>query len=232
MYRSNFLSRVITFTVVLVLVLSGFQTALAAVSTNDDFLNATVITTLPYDDYFNNSGATLQSGEIIPSCATKGVNQTIWYAFTASQSETLTAQVDTGLALGSSVDNSLLGAVLAIYTGPSPDHLTEVSCMADLSEPLPSLSVIINFNVVAGTTYYFQVGDDYAPGEGRFHLEFPFKLDFSYLPSDPSVYDLVQFTPDITNPAGVEITGYLWAFGDGATSAIASPGHQFACEHA
>ncbi|MGQ9476932.1 MAG: PKD domain-containing protein [Candidatus Bipolaricaulia bacterium] len=55
----------------------------------------------------------------------------------------------------------------------------------------------------------------------------PPKAAFSFTPERPTVEDPVQFIDESTDPDG-EIVAWAWAFGDGATSALRNPSHQYA----
>ena len=50
---------------------------------------------------------------------------------------------------------------------------------------------------------------------------------FTYQPSQPTDLDLIQFTDTTMDPAG-EIIAWSWNFGDGATSTLQNPTHQYA----
>jgi len=49
---------------------------------------------------------------------------------------------------------------------------------------------------------------------------------FSYLPADPTTQDIVQFTDESTDFDGT-VVSWDWDFGDGATSTLKNPTHQF-----
>jgi hypothetical protein len=77
--------------------------AMAAVPTNDDFANATVVSATPFTDAVNTTDATSQATDST-GC---GGSHSVWYAYTASHNGTLT--FDTS---GSSFDT-----LLSAYTG-------------------------------------------------------------------------------------------------------------------
>jgi PKD repeat protein len=52
--------------------------------------------------------------------------------------------------------------------------------------------------------------------------------DFSYSPSDPSIFDTIQFNNNSSDPAGQYIQSILWKFGDGTTSIEPNPTHRYA----
>ncbi len=81
--------------------------AQASAPANDNFANATLITTIPFSDGpFSTTEATSEPGEPSP-CGSIG--RTVWYSFTPSQSGTIVADTT-----GSDYDT-----VLAVYTGSS-----------------------------------------------------------------------------------------------------------------
>ncbi len=93
--------------------------------------------------HMNTLSATLQASEPVSSCGWD-VGKTVWYRFTPFSSRTVVA----GTA-GSSFDT-----VLTVYEGTSLDDLAEVACNDDRGD----LASRVELQVVAGTTYYFQVG--------------------------------------------------------------------------
>jgi PKD repeat protein len=57
----------------------------------------------------------------------------------------------------------------------------------------------------------------------------PPQASFAYGPSDPSVFDTIQFSDQSSDPdLGLPITSWSWSFGDGATSTEAYPIHKYA----
>jgi len=128
---------------------------------NDDFADAQVIDSVPgmpewYKHEVDTSQATLQPGEPRP-CGSIGA--TVWYEYTPATTDWLAAETwgHWMSCMGSDFDT-----VLAVYTGTSLDDLTLVECNDDLA---------VEFEAVAATTYYFQVGGSSgATGTLRFHL--------------------------------------------------------------
>jgi chitodextrinase len=183
---------------------------------NDDFANATVISALPYVDSspVDLTAATAEPGEPVPSCIFLPSRKTIWYAFTPTQTGSLTASQATGN----------FGAGTAAYTGSSLDTLTEVGCDSD---------ALLTFQVNANTTYYFQLdGSQGTTGSLQFQLTEtpPPVADFVFAPPDPSVFDDVQFTSISEDPGGNPAT-LSWEFGDGATAGDeCCPTHRYAAD--
>jgi hypothetical protein len=181
---------------------------------NDDFADATPIASLPFSDTVDLTGATTQASEPSPSCVGLPLQNTAWYAFTPTTTESVTARIDQ------------FGTGLGVYTGTSLASLTEIGC-----SQYPYFQ-FVTFRAQAGATYYFQVGAWCCDGFGSvtFHLEVAPNpaADFSFSPGDPSVFDTIQFQDSSYDPAGVGIASQAWSFGDGATATGSSPTHQYA----
>jgi PKD repeat protein len=180
---------------------------------NDDFASATPIGALPFNVIVDTSGATFESGEPAPTCFNEPPQGTVWYAFTPTVSESVTTS-----------DDASFGVDEAIYTGTSLGHLTAVQCGNGGQSTI---------HVTAGTTYYFQVGD-FINGSGplTFHLDVspPPTADFVLNPSDPSIFDTIQFIDESSDPANAGISAETWHFGDGATGTGENPTHQYAAD--
>jgi hypothetical protein len=184
---------------------------------NDDFANATPIGSLPFNDTVDHTAATTQPGEPSPSCVE--LPKTVWYAFTPTTTQHVTARTDQ------------YGPGLGVYTGSSLTNLTQIGCSQS-----PYLQPLV-FRAEANTTYYIQLGVWCCEGFGSvsFHLEAapdPVAQFLYYLPGyvfgDPSVYDTVQFQDYSNDPAGAGIASQAWRFGDGATATGCCPTHQYA----
>ena len=108
----------------------------AGAPSNDNFANATVVTSLPFAATVDASSSTSEAGEPFPSCiAFQGA--TTWYSFTPSTNVYLQA---------TSMKNGFLFAAGA-YTGSSLATLQEVGCGIGG----------VAFQAAAGTTYHVQV---------------------------------------------------------------------------
>jgi PKD repeat protein len=88
------------------------------------------------------------------------------------------------------------------------------------------------FHFDAGTTYYFQAsmtGYEWGGWVINFSLNFapPINVDFGYWPSDPNIFDTVQFNNYSNDPGGASFTTTSWNFGDGTTSQDWNPTHRF-----
>ncbi len=90
---------------------------------------------------------------------------------------------------------------------------------------------VLSFQANAGTTYYIQAGAYYdgEGGEMEFQLEVtpPPVADFSFDPSDPSVFNNINFCDNSFDPGDVGIQSMTWDFGDGATSTDNCAAHQY-----
>jgi PKD repeat protein len=176
---------------------------------NDDFADAATIASLPFSSAADLAAATTQAGEPSPSCT--GLQNTVWYSFTATATQSLSASVDQ------------YGAGIGVYTGTSLTNLTQVGCSSYPSQPAL-------LQTQANTTYYFQVGVCCGAGPVTFRLTLaPDPVaSFSFYPGEPSVFDAVQFSDQSYDPAGGGISAEEWSFGDGATATGCCPTHQYA----
>ena len=175
---------------------------------NDDFANAHVISSLPFNDAPAASGATIQPGEITPTCAPGPIARSVWYAWTPSQ--------DTFVNGGGSTWAD------ALYTGGSLSALTEVACGGS--------GRFFFFKALAGHTYWLQSTenpDDLFDNPSQVVLEETANMTptFAWAP-EPSIAVPVQFGETRSDPAG-EIS-QRWTFGDGATGTGPNPSHRYA----
>jgi hypothetical protein len=176
--------------------------ASAAVPTNDDFANASVISVTPFTDAVNTTDATTQATDST-GC---GGSHSVWYAYTASHSGTLS--FDTS---GSDFDT-----LLSAYTG-TEGSLTLVACNDDANSTLQSQ---VSFDVTSGTTYHFMVGgccrpEDGVSGDVVVHADVtgpPFEFDVSFTGgfADPKTHAVtIEGTVVCTDSGVVEIVGGL-----------------------
>jgi len=106
---------------------------------NDDFANATVVTSIPFSVTQDVTNATVAPDD--PFCF--GRTQTVWFAFTPTATIRLEANT-----FGSNYDTTL-----SVYTG-TRGALTQIACNDDSNNTLQSR---VRFDAVAGTTYFFMV---------------------------------------------------------------------------
>jgi len=215
MFKTKFLSRTITIVIVFMLALSGASPAFA-VGTNDNFADATQITSLPYSTNADNYGATFEAGEPTPNCSNGYSPMSVWYSYTPSANTSLTPRV--------SYYN--FPTFVAVYSGSSLNDLTPVGCSQYYNNTA--------FKAYAGTTYYFQVSSIYPWDQGTipFSLEVtpPPQVNINYGPSDPSIFDNVWFGASTYDPGQVYGFTYAWTISDGTASDQGSFYHQFAAD--
>jgi PKD domain len=111
--------------------------ASAAPSSNDDFANATVISSLPFSDTVDVTDATSQAGE--PNCTSPPDSRSAWYDFTPASDQTVRLT-----ATGQS------STTLAVYTGSDVSSLSNVTGCSYFGQP-----VFLNAN--AGMTYHIRM---------------------------------------------------------------------------
>jgi PKD domain len=176
---------------------------------NDDFANATPVTSVPYSDSQSAVAATKESGEPNPSCAPSPPSNSWWYAFTPTNTDSYQVSLGSGT-----------WSTEAVYTGTSLTDLTQIACRSQGGASTA-------FRGIAGTTYYIQVSDVYGGQYGLITLNLavapPPNAGFNYFPSDPSVFDTIQFWGQSNDPAGNGIDSELYDFGDGTTAVGCCP---------
>ncbi len=111
---------------------------------NDDFNNATSISSIPYTNSQDTSGATNAADDPpMTGCGLNAGLATVWYRFTPGTTRMI--QADT---IGSGYDT-----VLSVWTGPR-GNLLSVACNDDGGG---NFSSRLDFQANAGTTYYFEI---------------------------------------------------------------------------
>jgi PKD repeat protein len=181
---------------------------------NDNFADAKLIESLPFDDSTDMTAASTEVDEPMPSCGS--ASKTIWYAYTPTASGSLSQRTETWSY-----------SVVGVYTGNSLGALQEVACRSRYWYD----SSFLTFHVDAGTTYYFQLGT-YENAWVPFHLEVapPPVAEFGYGPYDPSIFDTIGFYGGTYDPAGVGIQSWDWNFGDGTTATGQYVNHRYAAD--
>jgi PKD repeat protein len=183
---------------------------------NDNFSSATSVGSLPFTDTLDSTAATTEPDEPTPSCGYGAATGTVWYAYTPSASGSVSAT-----SLG-----GFFSSEVAAYSGTSLATLTPLGCRA--------FANVLTIHVDPGTTYYFQEGGLFG-GKGpglTFQLApaSPPTAQFGYFPTDPSIFDSVQFNDFSFDPGGNGIQSEEWDFGDGATATGCCPTHRFAAD--
>jgi hypothetical protein len=123
---------------------------------NDDFDDALVITSVPYNNVQDTTWATTASDDPEFTCRSGQRYHTVWYRFTPSSNGTMT--VDT---FGSAYDT-----VLAVWTG-TRGALQSEGCNDDAGGTLQSQ---VEVPVSAGTTCYIEVAGYSSEACGSLHL--------------------------------------------------------------
>jgi hypothetical protein len=185
---------------------------------NDDFANAKIIPEpLSFGDTVNTQAATREPNEPVPSCTYSGNgNHSVWYAFTPTTSESISANIPWATTW----------PVLAVYTGSSLSDLKEVKCENNAQQ--------MTFHADGGTTYYFQISDQYSSDGGGEVINFdlvvasPPIASFFFSPSDPTIYDTVQFYNYSYDPGNAGFQTVAWDFGDGMASTDFTTNHKYA----
>jgi len=184
--------------------------------TNNNFSNTEVIgLPLPFNVSADTSAATIEANEPMPSCGNNSFGKTVWYAFTPTDSGSFSAHIF----------NFSFTPILAAYTGNSLASLTEVGCRA--------FGGLLTFHANAGTTYYIQAGGffgDGSPFQFDFDVTSPLLVGFNFGPSDPSVFDNIQFCDGSFDPGDAGFQSFTWEFGDGATSTDNCAFHQYVAD--
>jgi hypothetical protein len=189
-------------------------TALADPPSNANFANATPISSLPFSQTVDLSMATTEPGEPTYTCNT--VSQSVWYSFTPTETTSVTARLDV----------FYYNAFVTVFTGSTLGDLTQVACYGYYYQPL-------TFRVTAGQTYYLQLANAYPnPNTVRLSLDVapPVRVDFGWSPSDPSIYDTVNFYDGSYDPGGSLIVSRQWDFGDGGTGSGYYADHRYAVD--
>lgn len=170
---------------------------------NDDFINATLISALPFSGTVDLTAASVEPGEPTPTCALfSGVTRTAWYKFTPGNAGSLSA----------SDFSATFSTVVAAYTGTSVNNLNQVGCGVFGQQA--------TFRAAAGTTYYVQVAGLFGqagPLQLRLEVTPPPEASFFFFPFDPTVFDAIQFSDVSFDSGGVGFASRAWDFGDGST---------------
>jgi PKD repeat protein len=183
---------------------------------NDDFAKATAIGALPFSDTIDTTTATVQPNEPTPSCGYGLPAGSAWYAFTSSAAGSYSASTQYGN----------FTSQVAAYTGDSLSSLSQVGCRFSGN--------LLTFHLDAGQTVYLQVGGVYSGYRGSLTLNFSVAPDPvvqpNISPTDPSIFESVQFCDYSYDPAGVGIESRSWNFGDGASSTDQCVLHRYASD--
>ena len=149
--------------------------AFAQPPSNDDFANATVIPSLPFQDYYQDTTEATSSPSDPLSCPDFGGGPdgaTVWYSFTPSKDMKVRADTE-----GSALDEEFktYQIVLSVWTG-QPGNFSPVAC----NDYTPWAGSQVVFDAVKGVPYYFMIGTANG-GPGGIQLAFSVKEVFKVL---------------------------------------------------
>jgi hypothetical protein len=116
-----------------------------ALAAQDLFINAHPITALPFTDADETTGSGVEPNEPVPTCGFN-ITSTVWYAFTPPTPGRYIISTQ-----GSSFDT-----MLAAYTGPSLEALSEIACNDDATRN--ELTAALNLTLTSTDTVYIQLG--------------------------------------------------------------------------
>jgi hypothetical protein len=168
----------------------------SAAPANDPYSAATNIATAPYSTTENTILATANTGatDPTPSCASgtaglagTGVDNSVWFSYTAPSNGTITADTLT----------STYYTILTAVTG-APGSFTQVACNVSASSGINQSQV--SFAATSGTKYYFMVSSVLGDGgTTNFHLTFGAST------GNP-VPTITSFSPTSTTAGGAAFT--------------------------
>jgi hypothetical protein len=145
---------------------------------NDNFANAMAITSNPFTDTKDSSGATTETADPIPPCvgtasSTNGRSNSIWYKFTPTSGGI--ASLNTR---GSNFDT-----VLSIWTG-SAASFTFVACNNGIVDPgIVLVTQLPSVSMTGGTTYFIMVSSFGPPDPNPVALGGMSVLNFTFTPT-------------------------------------------------
>lgn len=177
---------------------------------NDNFANAAAVTSLPFDQEVDITGATREAAEPLSCC--DYAYGSVWYSFHAMHEEWLSV-----FAYGPFFKE------IGVYTGNALPDLTKITSSA--------WNDVTTFKALAGTTYYIQVSSLNAtatPLTFSLDLTPPLEANFYLSPSDPSSFDMIQFTDNSNDPGGLGIQTCQWQFGDRTSATDCTVTHTYA----
>lgn len=175
----------------------AFNLQVGAPPANDDFADATVITTLPFSGSVDTVTATSEQDE--PDCGRGGIAASAWYRYTPGE--------DTILVVNTA-GTDFSKAAVGVYMGNDLGSLTTVACWIAVGVRR------FGFVASAGQTYFFQVGTlgSLFPSLHTGHLAF--RLDSAPIPRCPapqsSVSDPIgdlRFQTALNSPDIVGVSG-------------------------
>ncbi|MEZ5330090.1 MAG: PKD domain-containing protein [Verrucomicrobiales bacterium] len=183
----------------------------AAAPANDNFVDATAISSLPYYTIADTTGATPEEAEPYNPCSYVYPLNSVWYSYTASSTETVMAIAE----------YYYIAPALAVFDA----NLNLVGCT--------SYSGALAFQAIAGQPYYFQLSGLYGE-EGPI----PFRLEVAPPPNvylnlsdyEYSIYDSVGISAYVNDAANSYPYTFQWTISDGTVSSDEYLQHQFAAD--
>ena len=182
---------------------------------NDNFINATEISSLPFEDFAGVEGKTIEPEEPTSSmCLGPGFSATwsYWYKITPSIENVYILDVQSYINGTASVN------IYSTYPGGSFPDLEFNGCMGF---PEYGGYDTFEFEVLPVYTYYIQISGDQPSGDLWMSLDQRQSLtaDFRFNSSGPasSKFDTITFTDTSFDPLEVGIQTYEWDFGDGVS---------------
>jgi len=125
---------------------------------------------------------------------------------------------------------------LANDTDPENDTLTITTITPPLHGTATHNTTHITYtptpNYYGNDTITYTITDGNTTDTATIHITItnindPPTANFTFAPENPSTEDVIQFTDTSTDIDGEEINTWLWDFGDGNTSNIQNPTHQY-----
>jgi hypothetical protein len=162
---------------------------------NDNFENATAISSLPFDDSLEMIAATTQDHEqTYPQGAFTPFTASAWYSIETPVAESVSV----------SAGSCCTTPILAVYRGTSLTDLSQIGGVSGQGQR-------VTFKADSGTTYYvqladgggFQFGESSAPLSIHVEATPPPAASFYLYPGDPSTFDTVQFIDQSYDPGQV-----------------------------
>lgn len=166
--------------------------ALAAPA-NDNFADSENVSTFPASSTGSSSGATLESGEPAPTCASIGAS--VWYRINTATSSRFGVNT-----FGSSTK---FDTVLAVYTGSSLNSLTQVACNDDVEGSVQSR---LTFTAQANQDFFVQLAG-FSGASGAFKLTIETAGPVNDMFSDALEVVSVPFTDDADTGLATTQTG-------------------------
>ncbi|MFC0548280.1 PKD domain-containing protein [Kutzneria chonburiensis] len=179
----------------------SFAVDRAAPPANDNFANATPVSTLPQTLQPDLTTGSIEADEPQSTCDSDRTRPSVWYSYTATGAATsVTAKIDG------------FDSFVTVYSGDSLPALKQVGC----TQYAMGATV---FRTNPGATSYIRVTGSRSTAPPTLTLAEAPALDpeFSISPSEPTVYDNISLAAHSWNSFDTPITA-SWDFGDGTSA--------------